>query len=105
MASDFPGLLTVGCGISLVLVVLNSAILEIVKEVDVDSPPGMHRPFFLLMYLYNALLIIFHLLSFHRFAEFVEGKSHLSDREVLDYETSTLVPSDNMTDDESDEDY
>lgn len=42
-----------------------------------------------------------------RFAEFVEGKSHLSDREVLDYETSELAPddADPWTDDESDDEW
>nr|CAH0110531.1 unnamed protein product [Daphnia galeata] len=38
-----------------------------------------------------------------RFAEFVEGKSHLSDREVLDYETTAYRESETWTDDESDE--
>lgn len=32
-----------------------------------------------------------------RFAEFVEGKSHLSDNEVLDYETATLIPRESET--------
>jgi len=36
-----------------------------------------------------------------RFAEFVEGQSHLSDNEMLDYETATILP--DLTDDESDE--
>ena len=38
---------------------------------------------------------------FFRFAEFVEGQSHLSDNEMLDYETATILP--DLTDDESDE--
>jgi hypothetical protein len=33
----------------------------------------------------------------------VEGKSHLSDREVLDYETTAYRESETWTDDESDE--
>nr|CAG4648250.1 EOG090X0DPX [Moina brachiata]SVE93266.1 EOG090X0DPX [Moina brachiata] len=44
--------------------------------------------------------------QYQLFAEFVEGKSHLSDNEVLDYETTTLVTQEgaSLTDDESDED-
>ncbi|XP_057375932.1 nuclear envelope integral membrane protein-like isoform X1 [Daphnia carinata] len=38
-----------------------------------------------------------------RFAEFVEGKSHLSDREVLNYETTAYRETETWTDDESDE--
>lgn len=39
-----------------------------------------------------------------RFAEFVEGSSHLSDREVLDYETTSFMPdSETLTEDESSE--
>lgn len=45
----------------------------------------------------------FFLSPFNRFAEFVEGKSHLSDREVLDYETTAYRESETWTDDESDE--
>lgn len=59
---------------------------------------------------YNALWLTrvnFFLIAdfLFRFAEFVEGKSHLSDREVLDYETSALIPreTDTWTDDESDD--
>ena len=51
------------------------------------------------------------LLLFFRFAEFIEGQSHLSDREVLDYESEPLLPDDDgdddaaatWTDDESDD--
>lgn len=44
-------------------------------------------------------------LFFDRFAEFVEGKSHLSDREVLDYETTAYRENETWTDDESDEEW
>jgi hypothetical protein len=47
--------------------------------------------------------VFFLFLLKNRFAEFVEGKSHLSDREVLDYETTAYRENETWTDDESDE--
>lgn len=81
---------------------MNSPLFEVIRAI-VGSPLGMlfvtaSRPL-----LFKSLL--FSLFFTCRFAEFVEGKSHLSDRELLDYETTALMPTDNnLTDDESEDD-
>ncbi len=99
----FAWVLLIGCELNLVLVVLNSSRLHL-KIIEIEGLLGTQLVDFNRMD-WLILFRFFFSLLFNRFAEFVEGKSHLSDREVLDYETTAYRESETWTDDESDEEW